>query len=72
MLRAKYASIAQLIINAKVSRKSIYEILDKLLDKGLISYTIRDNKKQFTAANPLRLLDIIKEKQSNLETLLNS
>ena len=70
LLGAESASIAKLMTNAKVSRKSIYEILDKLLDKGLISYTIKDNKKQFTAASPERLLDIVKEKQSNLETLL--
>lgn len=70
LISLKSASIFELMGKAKVSRKSIYEILQKLLDKGLASYTIKDNKKRFNAANPERLIEILKEKEANLQTIL--
>lgn len=70
LLGTEPTSITQLMTNAKVSRKSIYEILNKLLDKELISYTIKDNKKQYNAMNPERLLEIQKEKQTRIEDRL--
>ena len=70
LISSDSASISDIMNRAKVSRKSIYEILQKLLDKGLVSYTIKDNKKQYTAATPERLIDLLKEKEANLETIL--
>ena len=70
LLESDFESIANIMTKAKVSRKSIYEILDKLLDKGLVSYTIKDNKKQFSAVTPERFLDILNEKQQNVQNVL--
>ena len=77
MLTLKTSSVFEIMSKAKVSRKSIYEILQKLLDKGLVSYTIKDNKKQYSVTNPERLLGIIsdqetilKEKETKLGALL--
>ena len=70
LLGAESASISKLMADANVSRKSIYEILQKLLDKGLVKYTIQDNKKKFAAVSPERFLDILKEKQRSIEGIL--
>ena len=70
LITSDSASISDIMNRAKVSRKSIYEILQKLLDKGLVSYTIKDNKKQYTAVTPEKLIDLLKEKEANLETIL--
>lgn len=70
LITSDQASIADIMNKAKVSRKSIYEILQKLLDKGLVSYTIKDNKKQYMAATPERFIELLKEKEANLETIL--
>ncbi|MCK5334095.1 MAG: hypothetical protein KAJ24_06270 [Candidatus Aenigmarchaeota archaeon] len=64
------ASISEIRSKANVSRKSIYEILQKLLDKGLVSYIVKDNKKQYMAATPERFIELLKEKEANLETIL--
>ena len=64
------ASISEIRNKANVSRKSIYEILQKLLDKGLVSYIVKDNKKQYMAATPERFIELLKEKEANLETIL--
>ena len=70
LMQSKSSSIFNLMNRAKVSRKSIYEILQKLLDKGLVSYTIQDNKKIFEAVSPERLIEIVKEKEANIQSML--
>lgn len=70
LINSGTTSIFNLMSKAKVSRKSIYEILQKLLDKGLVSYIIKDNKKQFTAVNPQRLVELVKEKEENIKAML--
>src|SRR3989344_8080212 len=50
-----------------VSSSKIYEIMDKLLQKGLVSYIIKEGMKYFEAADPNRILDYLKEKQTALE-----
>lgn len=70
LLSLKASSIFELMNRAKVSRKSIYEILQKLLDKGLASYTIKDGRKKYQAASPERLIEILKEKEENVQTIL--
>lgn len=70
LMQSKSSSIFNLMNRAKVSRKSIYEILQKLLDKGLVSYTIQDNKKIFEAVSPERLVEIVKEKEANIQSML--
>jgi len=70
LVSMKSASISDIMLRANVSRKSIYEILHKLLDRGLVSYTINDGKKRFNAAHPDSLLDILKKKEENLREVL--
>ena len=50
-----------------VSSSKIYEIMDKLIQKGLVSYIIKSGVKYFESAQPNRLLDYISEKEKKLE-----
>jgi len=70
LISLKSATISEIISKAKVSRQSVYEIVQKLLDKGLISFVARDGKKQYIVTNPERLRDIQKEKLELLDKLL--
>ena len=70
LMQSRSSSIFDLMNRARVSRKSIYEILQKLLNKGLVSYTIQDNKKIFEAVSPERLIEIVKEKEANIQSML--
>jgi len=36
----------------KFYSKTVYELLDKLIDKGLVSFVIKSNTKFFEAENP--------------------
>ena len=52
---------------ARVSVSKIYEITDRLTEKGVISSVKKNNIIHFTAADPKRLLDFLKQKEEEIE-----
>jgi len=65
------ASLASDIsLKSSLPRTLIYDILERLIDLGLISYSIRDNKKYFAASNPKELIRILKEKEIAIKETL--
>ena len=59
LLKIGETTTGKIISEAKISSGKIYEILDKLIQKGLVSYTIKEKTRYFNAASPNR----IKEKR---------
>jgi HTH-type transcriptional regulator, sugar sensing transcriptional regulator len=55
---------------AKINRTTAYLELNNLIEKGLISYIIKNNKKHFQAVDPKKLLDIIEEKKNKISKIL--
>jgi sugar-specific transcriptional regulator TrmB len=49
---------------SKVASSKIYELLDKLIEKGLASFVVKSGTKYFEAAAPSRILDYIDEKEN--------
>jgi predicted transcriptional regulator len=64
------SSIEQVAIKSKVHRRNIYDVLAKLLEKGLISEVFVHNRKEYRAINPSRLLDLLQEKEKKLEGIM--
>ncbi|MBI4452538.1 hypothetical protein HY637_03850 [Candidatus Woesearchaeota archaeon] len=52
-----------------IERRGIYDILNKLIERGLVSYTIEKGKKTYQCTHPNKLLEEIKEKQHKLQDL---
>lgn len=50
-----------------VSLSKVYDILERLAAKGLVSHVLKDNTKHFTAADPSRLLVYLRERQDQLK-----
>lgn len=50
-----------------ISSSKIYEITDKLINKGLVSYVLINKVKYFKAAPPGRLREYLKEKKKKIE-----
>ncbi|MFC1691843.1 TrmB family transcriptional regulator, partial [Nanoarchaeota archaeon] len=50
-----------------VTHAKVYPILEKLINKGLVSHVIKSNRKYFSAINPESLLEYIDKKVRNLE-----
>lgn len=46
-----------------VNRTNVYDALDRLTERGLVSYVIKANRKHFEAANPERIIKYLDEKE---------
>lgn len=72
-IRVYYALLAlgpsttgEIIKRARVSRSKVYEMLDRLLEKGLVSFVVRENVKYFEAASPDAIIDWVRKKRQQL------
>ena len=59
-------SSGDLIRKLNVYSKTSYELLNKLVEKGFLSYSIKDHIKHYSPINPEKILNLIKEKQEEL------
>lgn len=50
-------------------RPRVYEALDRLIGKGLVSFVVINGVKNFQASNPQRLADYIEEKEVELKEM---
>lgn len=61
------STTGKIIEKAGIASSKIYEILNKLEQKGLASHVVRTGVKEFEAAPPERILMYIEEKEKRLE-----
>lgn len=55
---------------AHLHRRNVYDALEKLLQKGLVSYTISTNKKYWNAVHPEKILALMKENENLISSVL--
>jgi HTH-type transcriptional regulator, sugar sensing transcriptional regulator len=60
-----------IIKKAKIPQGKIYVILDKLLNKGIITHTIKSGIKHFQAKDPQTLLSWFEELEKNIQNKKN-
>ncbi len=59
-----------LIQKSEVPQSKIYGVLDSLIKKGLVSYIIKGKIKYFQASDPKRILDLFRDKEKRIESLI--
>lgn len=52
-------------------RRTVYDTAETLIQKGLISYILENNRRVFTAVEPQHILDMIDEKKNSLTPIIN-
>jgi len=52
---------------SNVSSSKIYHILEKLIQKGLVSFVVKEKTRYYQSAEPSRLLDYIEQKKQQLD-----
>ena len=67
LLQIGETTTGKIIEAAQISSGKIYEILEKLIKKGLVSYIIKEKTKYFSAASPRRIVDYLREKEDRLK-----
>lgn len=51
-------------------RRTVYDVTEILIQKGLISYMLENNRRVFSAVNPQRIIDSLNEKRNSLIPLI--
>ena len=51
-------------------RRTVYDVTEQLIQKGLIGYILENRRRVFSASSPERFLDLVKEKEALVEGLL--
>ena len=68
LLRMGISLAADVIKSAQIHRATAYDVLNRLMEKGLASYIIKNKKKYYKAAAPNRIIEIFEEKKKGLES----
>src|SRR3989344_6965152 len=72
LLKLNEATATQITQNTGLHRSNIYDIIEKLINKGLASFIIKNNVKYFRASSPTKILDYIKEKEVKISQIIPS
>lgn len=70
LLKLGSVPISKIKEETNLHRTTIYDFVEKLLNKGLVSYVIKNNIKHYKATHPTKLLDFVKEKEENINGIL--
>ena len=53
----------------RVERRNIYDILNKLIERGLIGYVIENRRKFYSISNPNKILGYIEERKNDFDKI---
>lgn len=56
--------------NTGIHRRSVYDAIERLVQKGLVSYIKSNNRKYFDAVNPEHLIEIIHKREEDIKSVL--
>jgi len=65
------AHAGEITQKAEINRTNVYDALDRLISKGLVTYIYSSNRKIFEATNPIRLKELLKEKEEKLDEIID-
>jgi HTH-type transcriptional regulator, sugar sensing transcriptional regulator len=71
LLELGSTSTGKIVDKSGAASSKIYEILDRLMQKGLVSYVIKNGVKYFEAAPPERIMDYMEEKEEHFQKQKN-
>ena len=67
LLKTGSTTVGPIVKASGVASSNIYDILDRLLEKGIVSYIIKSKTKYFQAAPPINIGDYLSEKKKKID-----
>jgi len=67
LLELGTSTTGKIVERSHVAKSIVYQILEKLLQKGLVSIIVKKKTKHYQAASPKKLLEYIDERKTQLE-----
>jgi len=68
LLKLGESTITPLTSDANVTKSKIYDILEKLIKKGLVGYSIKQNVKHFFVNDPRKIIDYLTQKEDEIKS----
>ncbi|MEK6961170.1 MAG: helix-turn-helix domain-containing protein [Nanoarchaeota archaeon] len=69
VLESGLASLNNVHEKTGIERRNIYDIINKLVEKGLVAYTVENGKKRFQITHPRKIMDYLEEKKKIIERM---
>ncbi len=66
------ASVPDIALNTHIHRRNVYDIIPKLLKRGLVYQIANTKESRYAAVEPNKLNDLIREQQTKLDSILPS
>ena len=63
------ASVNSVHERTGIERRNIYDILNKLIERGLVSYMTENKRRTFQASHPSKIINYIEERKSELDNV---
>ena len=70
LLKLGKATAVEITRMSKVHRVNVYDVLERLIEKGLIGTVIQAKKKIYEVASPEHLIYLLKEKEEALDKVM--
>ena len=70
LLQAGDSLVSGISEKTKINRSLLYTILTDLANKGIVTYIIKNNVRYYRAAEPDKILSMLKEKEKIFESIL--
>ncbi len=70
LLKFGEAQAGKLSKESQINRTTTYDTLERLIEKGLVTFVISANKKIFRPVEPKRILDQLREKEETIAEIL--
>lgn len=70
LLHIGVAGVGDISTKANVHRRNVYDALQRLVQKGLVFTTFQKNENRYSAVDPNKLMELVREKQVHLAEAL--
>ena len=70
LLELGSVTVGPIAAKTRLQHSKVYQTLEKLIDKGLVTFVFKSRTKHFQAEDPRRILSMIKEKEKIFQEIL--
>ena len=70
LLKTGERSVAEISQDSGLHRTNIYDSIEKLKEKGFISFLLKENKKFYRASDPKLVINYLKEKEEKISKII--
>lgn len=70
LLKKKDLQASEIAQKSDIHRINVYDILERLQEKGLVSFSVEGKRKKYEAVNPERILEIEEERKQQIEEII--